>query len=98
MYGKGLGVIINAHTPVDDENVMLRFGVSMKAGAGMTDDLIDHFIDNMRDGYLQDVQIWENKIYLDRPILCDGDGPIGEFRRWYSQFYTPRNKTADAAE
>jgi 3-ketosteroid 9alpha-monooxygenase subunit A len=52
----------------------------------------------MRDGYLQDVQIWENKIYLDRPILCDGDGPIGEFRRWYSQFYTPRNEAADAAE
>jgi 3-ketosteroid 9alpha-monooxygenase subunit A len=70
----------------------------MKAAEGMTDELIDHFINNMRDGYLQDVQIWENKIYLDRPILCDGDGPIGEFRRWYSQFYTPRNKAADAAE
>jgi len=98
MYGKGLGVIINAHTPIDDDNVMLRFGVSMKAAEGMTDDLIDHFINNMRDGYLQDVQIWENKIYQDRPILCDGDGPIGEFRRWYSQFYTPRNRAADAAE
>ena len=98
MYGKGLGVIINAHTPIDDENVMLRFGVSMKATKGMTDELIDHFIDNMRDGYLQDVQIWENKIYLDKPVLCDGDGPIGEFRRWYAQFYSPRSEAADAAE
>jgi 3-ketosteroid 9alpha-monooxygenase subunit A len=98
MHGKGLGVIINAHTPIDDDNLMLRFGVSMKASEGMSDELIEHFINNMRDGYLQDVQIWENKIYLDRPMLCDGDGPIGEFRRWYSQFYTPRSKAADAAE
>jgi hypothetical protein len=44
------------------------------------------------------VQIWENKIYLDRPMLCDGDGPIGEFRRWYAQFFTPRKQRADAAE
>jgi len=98
MHGKGLGVIINAHTPIDDDNLMLRFAVSMKTSEGMTDELIGHFINNMRDGYLQDVQIWENKIYLDRPMLCDGDGPIGEFRRWYSQFYSPRNKAADAAE
>ncbi len=97
MEGKGLGVIVNAHTPIDDERVMLRFGVSMKRTEGMSDAMVDHFIDNMRDGYLQDVRIWENKIYLDRPMLCDGDGPIGEFRRWYQQFYTPREH-ADAAE
>jgi hypothetical protein len=78
MHGKGLGVIINAHTPIDDDNLMLRFGVSMKASEGMSDELIEHFINNMRDGYLQDVQIWENKIYLDRPMLCDGDGPSRE--------------------
>jgi len=98
LHGKGLGVIINAHTPIDEEHVMLSFGVSMKVTKDMTDDLVAHFIDNMRDGYLQDVQIWENKIYLDRPMLCDGDGPIGEFRRWYAQFYTPRKQRADAAE
>lgn len=89
MQGKGLGIIINAHTPIDEDHVMLRFGVSMKTTEGMSHELIDHFIDNMRDGYLQDVRIWENKIYLDRPMLCDGDGPIGEFRRWYAQFYEP---------
>jgi len=22
-----------------------------------------------------------------RPVLCDGDGPIGLFRRWAKQFY-----------
>ena len=35
----------------------------------------------------QDIPIWENKIYLDTPLLCDGDGPIRKYRKWFSQFY-----------
>jgi phenylpropionate dioxygenase-like ring-hydroxylating dioxygenase large terminal subunit len=34
-----------------------------------------------------DRRIWERKIHVARPILCDGDGPILKFRRWYRQFY-----------
>jgi phenylpropionate dioxygenase-like ring-hydroxylating dioxygenase large terminal subunit len=34
-----------------------------------------------------DILIWENKIYRERPQLCDGDGPIARFRRWAVQFY-----------
>ena len=36
----------------------------------------------------QDIPIWENKIYISPPVLCDGDGPIGIFRKWVKQFYT----------
>ena len=39
----------------------------------------------------EDIPIWENKIYLDRPALCDGDGPIGSFRKWCKQFYVEDN-------
>jgi hypothetical protein len=35
----------------------------------------------------QDKPVWENKVYLDRPLICEGDGPIGQFRRWAAQFY-----------
>jgi phenylpropionate dioxygenase-like ring-hydroxylating dioxygenase large terminal subunit len=35
----------------------------------------------------QDVPIWENKVYRDRPGLCEGDGPIMQYRRWAAQFY-----------
>ena len=34
-----------------------------------------------------DVPIWENKIYQQNPILCDGDGPVAKYRKWFSQFY-----------
>jgi 3-ketosteroid 9alpha-monooxygenase subunit A len=34
----------------------------------------------------EDRIIWDRKRYLERPLLCDGDGPIAKFRRWYNQF------------
>ena len=35
----------------------------------------------------QDIPIWENKVYLESPVLCDGDGPIHQYRKWFRQFY-----------
>src|SRR3954465_6633550 len=37
--------------------------------------------------YEQDKPIWEHKIHLPRPVLCDGDGPIWQFRKWSQRFY-----------
>jgi hypothetical protein len=31
-----------------------------------------------------------------RPVLCDGDGPVGIFRRWAKQFYVTAPDTAPA--
>jgi hypothetical protein len=33
----------------------------------------------------QDIPIWENKIYRDRPQLARGEGAITEFRAWARQ-------------
>jgi hypothetical protein len=35
----------------------------------------------------EDIPIWENKKYLAQPLLCDGDGPFGVYRRWMRQFF-----------
>jgi len=35
----------------------------------------------------QDFELWENKRYLMRPALAQGDGPVGPYRRWARQFY-----------
>ena len=29
-----------------------------------------------------------NKVQYEKPLLCDGDGPIALFRRWCTQFYS----------
>lgn len=36
----------------------------------------------------QDFEIWQNKRYLSPPMLAEGDGPVGKYRRWARQFYT----------
>ena len=35
----------------------------------------------------EDRPIWENKIFREPPILCEGDGPIMHLRTWMKQFY-----------
>jgi 3-ketosteroid 9alpha-monooxygenase subunit A len=34
-----------------------------------------------------DLVVWNNKKYRARPVLCDGDGPILQYRSWFKKFY-----------
>ncbi|HXY75956.1 MAG TPA: Rieske 2Fe-2S domain-containing protein [Steroidobacteraceae bacterium] len=34
-----------------------------------------------------DMIVWNNKCYRERPLLCDGDGEILKWRKYFSQFY-----------
>ena len=36
---------------------------------------------------MEDRPIWVHKTFLPTPALADTDGPIMQFRKWYSQFY-----------
>jgi len=88
--------LVTSVTPIDGEYVDVRFSFSVKSlgderttrGVGRA--LIADIEKQMRE----DIPIWENKAFLERPVLCDGDGPIGVFRTWCRQFYT---ETAAAA-
>jgi 3-ketosteroid 9alpha-monooxygenase subunit A len=40
-----------------------------------------------QSGVEGDIPIWNRKIHRVRPLLCDGDGPILRFRRYFQQFY-----------
>ena len=89
-------VILNAHTPVDENSLELRMGLLVKGvdyetKLGRT--LGEMWIDALQEGYFQDVAIWENKRWQAEPMLCDGDGPIGDLREWYAQFYQPAAET-----
>jgi hypothetical protein len=52
--------------------------------------LVSYVIGNWVSQWREDIEIWENKVYLDRPYLAKGDGPVHRLRRWYSQFYPDR--------
>jgi phenylpropionate dioxygenase-like ring-hydroxylating dioxygenase large terminal subunit len=98
-YGLGLGVtrvtgllellFLGTLTPIDEEEVEVDFSFSVCSARGLTTDSgagkasIDESVRQME----QDIPIWESKRYLEQPLLCDGDGPIGRFRSWSAQFH-----------
>ncbi|MFO0688301.1 MAG: Rieske 2Fe-2S domain-containing protein [Myxococcota bacterium] len=88
--GMGDSVIVMGMTPIDDETMHMRFGVIGKKN-GRSDAEMAAFqkayADDMALAVEQDFPIWENKAYHSAPRLCDGDGPVPDFRRWASQFY-----------
>jgi len=91
MRGVLHSLLVNAHTMVDDQTLDLRFGVSLKPTGNeeQTARIAEMYIQNLTQGFLEDVEIWENKTFRELPILCAHDGPIMKLRKWYAQFYAP---------
>ena len=81
--------LLNCHVPIDENSLHLRFGVMLKKMApdAKMDVFTQKYIENLEVGFGEDVRIWENKLWRDRPMYRDGDGPLGKLRKWYRQFY-----------
>ena len=81
-------VLLLSHTPVDEETVDSRFSFTQQKvdgeapKGGVAAAIIKDIVKQMNE----DIPIWENKRYLERPMLCDGDGPIAQYRKWCEQF------------
>jgi 3-ketosteroid 9alpha-monooxygenase subunit A len=82
-------LLVSSATPIDDEYVELRFAFTVKkmVNDGVTSTVGAAFQREIGRQLEQDIPIWENKIYIHPPVLVDGDGPVGLFRRWAKQFY-----------
>lgn len=88
-------LLLISHTPIDAEHVRSRFSFTQPrsvAGSNVARALVREIVRQMNE----DIPIWEHKRYLETPVLCDGDGPIGAYRRWAAQFYTDATQTAAA--
>jgi 3-ketosteroid 9alpha-monooxygenase subunit A len=81
--------MIVAHTPVNHGELEMRMGVMLKivGDRQKTEGYVDLYMKNLKAGFEDDIRVWENKLYREQPVLCDGDGPIMQLRRWYRQFY-----------
>jgi 3-ketosteroid 9alpha-monooxygenase subunit A len=82
-------LLIAVNTPVEAELVHSRFCFMVKktGGADVTKGVAKAFIAEVSRQFEQDVVIWENKHFVHPPLLCDGDGPIGLYRKWIRQFF-----------
>lgn len=98
-YGLGFGctrfkgvvetLVMTSGTPVDDEYVHMHLSCALRKleDESTTSGVGKAFVGEIERQFSQDIPIWENKVHLEKPILCDGDGPIGDLRRWASKFY-----------
>ncbi|TAM91609.1 MAG: aromatic ring-hydroxylating dioxygenase subunit alpha [Jatrophihabitans sp.] len=84
-------VLVNCHYPVTPTSFVLQYGVMVKKLPGVDDATADkiagRFAASFQVGFEQDVAIWQNKVRIDNPLLCEQDGPVYQLRRWYQQFY-----------
>ncbi|MFI7642244.1 Rieske 2Fe-2S domain-containing protein [Nonomuraea sp. NPDC049400] len=85
-------------TPLDNERIQLRLALSTRAGTWPLPSAVRRFVGELAaraslrsfvSDVHQDIPIWRHKAYLRGPLLIEGDGPIGPYRRWARQFYRP---------
>lgn len=83
-------LLIACVTPVDGEHVDVQFVFTVKklANENATKGVGLALIADIEKQMREDTPIWEHKVYHERPLLCDGDGPIAQYRRWTRQFYS----------
>jgi 3-ketosteroid 9alpha-monooxygenase subunit A len=83
-------VIVTGMTPVDRGHVRIKLGVIARRDGRAEEELTGALRTYMEEHAVvatQDFHIWENKLYRDRPLLVEEDGPIAEYRKWVRQFY-----------
>ncbi|HJQ03928.1 MAG TPA: Rieske 2Fe-2S domain-containing protein [Nocardioides sp.] len=84
-------ILINCHIPTGPDSFLLQYGITVKKPEGLDEKtcayIAERYTESFGDGFLQDVAIWENKVAVQNPLLCEEDGPVYQLRRWYEQFY-----------
>ncbi len=92
-------VLINCHYPISPTSFRLQWGAIVKKLPGVSgehaDKIAHKFARGIGVGFMQDVEIWQNKTRIDNPLLCEEDGPVYQLRRWYEQFYVDVEDVTD---
>jgi nitrite reductase/ring-hydroxylating ferredoxin subunit len=109
-YGTGFGVtrftgvietlLVITGIPIDDElhQTTIRYIVKkIEGNDAATEGIAKAFISELARQYSEDIPIWENKKFLARPALCDGDGPIGLIRKYYAGFFPQTHDDSGSA-
>lgn len=100
-FGLGLGVLritnhvtfLSSTTPIDDEGVQVRWIFLTPRAAGP--DAAVRSAESFAGGVSQDIPIWENKRYVERPVLLKEERSIIEHRQWCAQFYSDPSRAID---
>ena len=84
-------ILVNCHLPTGPDSFTLQYAITVKKPEGLDEKTVNYIAEaytkSFGSGFLQDVAIWENKVPVQNPLLCEDDGPVYQLRRWYEQFY-----------
>ncbi len=85
LNGRGRVVMMHSHTPIGplSQHVRFKWWSEKRVPKLLASYVVGEWVTQWR----QDVPIWEDKIYHERPMLTESDGPVARLRKWYSQFY-----------
>jgi phenylpropionate dioxygenase-like ring-hydroxylating dioxygenase large terminal subunit len=86
--GKMQGVSVQTLTPVDDEKVEICHSYYARRSIPLSQAELEGFFDFYASDWELDFNLWNHKVFRPRPLLAEGDGDIGRYRRWYKQFYS----------
>jgi nitrite reductase/ring-hydroxylating ferredoxin subunit len=83
--GAGL-LMYSSTTPIEEKRVHSRW--LLTATKNIVDFFGEEFMNGLTQGVQQDLPIWTNKVHRARPVLCEADTYLAEFRKWARQFYS----------
>ena len=76
-------------TPIDQERTHIRFAFTQPKieAEGPMASLAKAMRREICKQLDQDKVVWDRQKYMPKPRICEGDGPILPFRKYFSQFY-----------
>jgi phenylpropionate dioxygenase-like ring-hydroxylating dioxygenase large terminal subunit len=82
-------LMLNTSTPIDADTTDVSFAYTVRRSPDGAHERVGAArIRDLEKQFEQDRPIWEHKTYHARPLLCDGDGDFGAYRRWMRQFFS----------
>ncbi len=82
-----VGRITMFQTHLPEQPLAQRVRLRWFAEPRMPRALVSYVVGNWVSQWREDIAIWENKIFLDKPMLVADDGPVHRMRAWFRQFY-----------
>lgn len=89
----GGALLIKTFTPIGALKVRMDDYVYAPKGTFFL--ALKYILGEAKAQFIDDIEIWERKKYVTKPLLVKNDGPILKMRAWYSQFYSSKKSIVD---
>ncbi len=90
-------LLLAAITPVEHDKLLVRYFYTQPKdqAEGPMAGVARAIIKDVNKQLDQDKVVWDRQQYQPNPIICQGDGPIAQFRKFYSRYYVNPETTTE---